>query len=111
MSRTSVPVSATAPVFAALGSTVRLELLSRLSDGNNYSITELSDGLALTRQAVTKHLTVLEQAGIVDTQRVGRERQFRIQPGPVSHACDYLARISAQWDDAIDRLRAVVEDP
>ena len=109
MSRASSAASASAPVFAALGNDVRLELLSRLGDGSDRSITELSDGLALTRQAVTKHLGVLEQAGIVVTERVGRERRFRIRPEPVSHARDYLSRISAQWDDAIDRLRAAVE--
>ena len=109
MSRISSDLSVSAPVFAALGNDVRLELLSRLGDGSDRSITELSDGLALTRQAVTKHLGVLEQAGMVATERVGRERRFRIRPEPVSQARDYLSRISAQWDDAIDRLRAAVE--
>ena len=98
-----------APVFAALGCETRLELLSRLSDGRDYSITELTDGLDLTRQAITKHLRVLQQVGIVGSRRVGRESRFTIRPGPIAQAKDYLARVSDQWDESIARLRATVE--
>ncbi len=100
---------ATAPVFAALGCVTRLELVSRLSDGNAHSITVLSEGLNLTRQAVTKHLRVLQDAGIVRSQRIGRESRFTIQTEPINKARDYLERISDQWDEAIARLRAAVE--
>ena len=96
-------------MFAALGSATRLQLLSRLSDGRDHSITELTDGLDLTRQAVTKHLRVLQQAGIVDRQRVGRESRFAIQPERVLEAEKYLARISDQWNQSIARLREAVE--
>ncbi len=99
-----------APVFAALGDVTRLELVSRLSDGKQYSIVQLTDGLGLTRQGVTKHLQVLKQAGIVSCKRVGRESRFTIRPDPIVKARDYLARASAQWDEAIERLRASVED-
>ena len=99
-----------APVFAALGDSTRLELVSRLSDGERRSITELSDGLALTRQAVTKHLEVLRDAGLVNRKRMGRESRFAIRPKTIDDARDYLARVSAQWDEAIARLRAVVEE-
>ena len=98
-----------APVFAALGDPTRLELVSRLGDGESRSIVELSEGLELTRQGVTKHLQVLEQAGVVASQRVGRENRFRIEPDPIARARDYLARASAQWDEAIARLKAAVE--
>lgn len=98
-----------APVFAALGCVTRLDLISRLSDGGEHSITALTDGLDLTRQAVTKHLRVLQDAGIVDRQRIGRESRFTIRPGPLADARDYLTRVSAQWDEAIRRLRATVE--
>ena len=98
-----------APVFAALGSATRLELLSRLSDGRDYSITELTDGLDLTRQAITKHLQVLQLAGIVKSRRVGRESRFTIRPDPVIQAKDYLTRVADQWDQSIARLRATVE--
>ena len=98
-----------APVFAALGSATRLELVSRLSDGNEYSITALTEGLELTRQSTTKHLRVLQDAGVVDCRHVGREKRFAIRPGSIDQAKAYLARISDQWDSAIARLRATVE--
>ena len=100
---------AAVPVFAALGSAIRLELLSRLGDGREHSITALSDDLNLTRQAITKHLTVLQQAGIVDNRRVGRESLFAVQPESIDQAKEYLIRISNQWDRAIERLRVHVE--
>lgn len=109
MSRARIAGKKPAPVFAALGCTTRLELLSRLSGGKDYSITELTDGLDLTRQAVTKHLQVLQAAGIVDSRRVGRESRFNIRTGPIVQAKDYLTRVSDQWDKSIARLRASVE--
>lgn len=110
MSQASTRRKNPAPVFAALGDPTRLELISRLSGGGRHSIAELTDGLALTRQAVTKHLEVLRGVGLVDRRRVGRESQFAIQAKGIASAENYLARISAQWDDAIARLRAVVEE-
>ncbi len=100
---------ASAPVFAALGCVTRLELVSRLSDGNEYSITTLTDDLDLTRQAITKHLQVLQDAGIVNSRHVGRESRFTIRPGSITRANDYLTQVSGQWDKAIARLRASVE--
>ena len=93
------------PVFAALGSITRLELLARLGDGREHSITALTDDLELTRQAITKHLRVLQQAGIVDRRRIGRESRFTMRPDSLVQAKDYLTRISNQWDEAIERLR------
>ncbi|MEL6543564.1 MAG: metalloregulator ArsR/SmtB family transcription factor [Myxococcota bacterium] len=97
------------PVFAALGDRTRLELVSRLSDGQTRSIAQLCDGMTMTRQAVTKHLNVLRRAGIVAQRRVGRESHFQIVPAPLRDARDYLSRASAQWDDAISRLKTRVE--
>lgn len=99
-----------APVFSALGDVTRLELVSRLSDGQQHSITELADGLKLTRQGVTKHLRVLKQAGIVRSKRIGRETRFTIKPDPISKARDFLTRASLQWDENIGRLKAFVEE-
>ena len=99
-----------APVFAALGDATRLELIARLSDGQARSITQLTDGLSLTRQGVTKHLRILEQAGIVASERIGRESRFVFTPAPISDARHYLDRVSAQWDDALRRLKAFVEE-
>lgn len=108
MSRTSTRKPAA--VFAALGSAARLDLLTRLSDGREHSITALTDKLELTRQATTKHLNVLKQAGIVGCRRVGRESRFRLKARSLSQARDYLTRVSDQWDAAIARLRALVEE-
>ena len=99
-----------AHVFAALGDRTRLELVSRLSDGKQHSIVQLADGLKLTRQGVTKHLHVLKQAGMVSCKRIGRESRFTIRPDPIANARDYLTRASAQWDDAIKRLKLSVEE-
>lgn len=98
-----------APVFAALGDVTRLALVSRLGDGKARSIVELSEGLGLTRQGVTKHLHVLQRAGVVSRKRVGRESRFTIRRDRVARARDYLVRASAQWDEAIGRLRKRVE--
>lgn len=97
------------PVFAALGDPTRLSLLTRLSDGRARSIAALSADTTLTRQAVTKHLQVLEGAGLVSSTRVGRESRFSYRPEPVVEAKSYLEGVSAQWDEALGRLRAFVE--
>ena len=88
-----------APVFAALGDATRLQLVRRLVDGQPRSIAQLADGLDLTRQGITKHLRVLQRAGIVRARSVGRESQFT----------SYLEAVSAQWDVALGRLKTFVE--
>lgn len=98
-----------AHVFAALGDATRLELVARLNDGQARSIVQLSDGLSLSRQGVTKHLRVLEQAGIVSSSRVGRESLFTFTPDPIRYARSYLEKVSMQWDDALTRLKSYVE--
>ena len=97
-------------MFAALGDPTRLSLLVKLSDGGRRSIAKLSADTRLTRQAVTKHLHVLEGAGLVSSAKVGRESQFAYRPEPLAQARSYLDAISAQWDDALCRLQAFVED-
>jgi DNA-binding transcriptional ArsR family regulator len=97
------------PVFAALGDSTRLALLTKLSDGDTRSITELAADTQLTRQAITKHLRVLESAGLVASSRVGRESQFAFRPAPLNEAQSYLAEVSQQWDAALSRLRSFVE--
>lgn len=99
-----------ARVFAALGDRTRLELVARLTRFGDRSIAQLTAGLDLTRQAVSKHLSVLEDAGVVSRQRVGRESRFTIQRCTLTSAGEYLAQASAQWDETIGRLREAVED-
>jgi DNA-binding transcriptional ArsR family regulator len=98
-----------APVFAALGDPTRLSLLLTLSDGATRSIATLSADTQMTRQAVTKHLHVLEGAGLVASVRVGRESRFAYRPEPIAEAMSYLDQVSAQWDAALGRLKAFVE--
>lgn len=97
-------------MFAALGDATRLELIFRLSDGVSRSIVQLAGGLDLTRQGITKHLYVLKHAGLVSCERIGREQRFTLVPATIAEARDYLAHATAQWDEAVKRLRAAVED-
>jgi DNA-binding transcriptional ArsR family regulator len=99
---------ARATVFAALGDETRLTVLARLCGGEAHSISRLTEGTGLTRQAVTKHLRVLEDAGVVRSVRAGRESLFELEPDPLDDAT-YLDQVSRQWDDALARLKAHVE--
>lgn len=98
-----------APVFSALGDETRLWLVARLVDGAPRSIAELTAGSNLTRQAITKHLQVLEGAGLVRSIRVGRESRFEFEPEPIAEVQAYLAQVSARWDRALARLKVLVE--
>jgi DNA-binding transcriptional ArsR family regulator len=99
-----------ASVFAALGDETRLSVLAKLCGGEPKSIARLTAGTRLTRQAVTKHLRVLESAGVVRSVRAGRESLFELEPRPLDDARAYLSEVSRQWDDALARLKAHVED-
>jgi DNA-binding transcriptional ArsR family regulator len=99
----------TAPVFAALGDETRLLLVAKLCQGQPHSIAQLTEGSRLTRQAITKHLRVLEGAGIVHSVRAGRESLFEFDPEPMRGIREYLDDISVQWDEALSRLKAFVE--
>ena len=97
-------------IFAALGDETRLRLVRRLSSGGPLSIARLAQGSSVTRQAVTKHLRVLERAGLACGKRSGRERVWELEAAPLTVARDYLDGISAQWVAALNRLKAFVED-
>jgi DNA-binding transcriptional ArsR family regulator len=99
-----------APVFAALGDETRLKLVAKLCAGKPYSISQLTEGSNLTRQAITKHLRVLENAGIVRAVRAGRESLFEFDPEPMEGIREYLDRVSEQWDQTLARLKSFVED-
>jgi DNA-binding transcriptional ArsR family regulator len=88
----------------------RLALVSKLSSGELRSISRLTEGSRLTRQAIAKHLRVLEHAGIVRRVRRGRESLFEFNPEPIDEARGYLESVSEQWDQALARLRSFVED-
>jgi DNA-binding transcriptional ArsR family regulator len=99
-----------APVFAALGDQTRLRLVAKLSHGQPQSISELASGSKLTRQAITKHLRVLEGVGIVQSTRSGRESLFHFNPQPLDEVRSYLDTVSKQWDVALGRLKKFVEE-
>lgn len=96
--------------FSALGDLNRLRIVVRLCDGGPSSTSEVAESVPVTRQAATKHLELLQSAGLVSSRRRGRERIWTLQTQPLAHASDYLNQLSHRWDAAIDRLRAYVEE-
>lgn len=105
----AVSTAGPAPVFAALGDPTRLMLVGRLRGGDAQSIATLSQGAAISRQAMTKHLQVLEAAGLVTRRRVGRESRYLLQPETLTKARSYLDEVSAHWERALERLQCFVD--
>lgn len=99
-----------APVFAALGDRTRLALIGKLSDGGRHSIARLTADGSITRQGVAKHLRVLEGAGLVASARVGRESLYALRQERIAEARGWLDAIATEWEDALGRLRAFVEE-
>ena len=110
MSRRRAELRDRASVFAALGDETRLSLIAKLSNGSPQSISRLAEGSTLTRQAITKHLRVLEGARVVHSVRAGRESLFEFRPEPLRDLQSYLERVSDQWEDALARLKSFVEN-
>jgi DNA-binding transcriptional ArsR family regulator len=98
-----------ASVFAALGDETRLALVAKLAAGQAYSISQLAKGSKLTRQAIRKHLGVLEAVGMVQSVRTGREHRFEFSPRPTEEIRQYLEFVSEQWDQALSRLKSFLE--
>jgi DNA-binding transcriptional ArsR family regulator len=103
-------MTATALLFASLGDPVRLAIVARLCAEGPLPTVRLQQTANVSRQAVTKHLRLLEDTGIVNSDRVGRDRLWRIEARQLQRVRAYLERISSQWDTALARLRALVED-
>ena len=108
--RTKGRLERSAPVFAALGDETRLRVVMLLCGDGPASIARLTAGTKVTRQAVTKHLHVLEDAGLVQSSRVGRESVWELTPAQLDEARRCLDGISGQWDKALARLRTLVEE-
>jgi len=104
--RITAKPKARARVFAALGDKTRLSLVAKLCSGEPSSISQLAQESKLTRQAITKHLGVLEQAGIVGSSQSGRERLFEFDPGPLEELRVYLNSVAKQWEQTRSRLKA-----
>ena len=101
------PTAAT--LFAALGDPTRLALVDALADGSRRSIAQLSGNATVTRQAITKHLRVLEGARLVRSERAGREALYVLDPARLAEARTYIDAVAARWDDALGRLKAFAE--
>jgi DNA-binding transcriptional ArsR family regulator len=99
----------TALVFAALGDPVRLALVARLCKDGPLPTVRLKQFTDVSRQGVTKHLRMLEDVGIVESQRAGRDRLWQIKQRRLTDVRRYLEQISEQWDAALERLRGFVE--
>ena len=106
---TNASLRDSAPIFAALGDETRLRLVAVLSAGKAVSISQLTSGTEITRQAVTKHLHVLAEAGLVRDIKFGRERRWELVPTQIEEARRSLEVIARKWDTALERLRVVVE--
>jgi DNA-binding transcriptional ArsR family regulator len=106
-----VAVTGSAPIFAALGDETRLRLVTRLGAGGPLSIAQLTEGTSVTRQAVTKHLHVLAEAGLVRGAHRGRESRWELEATRIDEARRALDTISRQWDHTLGRLKEFVERP
>ncbi len=107
--RPAVRLHAQAHAFAALGDETRLALVVKLADGRAHSISKLTRGTRLTRQAITKHLRVLEGAGMVHSARTGRESLFEFNPQTIIGLKEYIDLVLGEWDRALGRLKDLVE--
>jgi DNA-binding transcriptional ArsR family regulator len=107
--QTSKSLDDCAPIFAALGDEMRLRLIAALCVGGAMSITQLTAGTDITRQAITKHLDVLAAAGLVRNAKVGRERLWEFEPAQLDEARRSLQVIAEQWDHALAKLKHAVE--
>ena len=96
-------------VFAALADPTRREVMELLARGDTTTATEIAAALPVTRQAVAKHLAVLEDAGLVHAQRAGRERRFSPTPAPLGEAISWIASVGGQWDERLRALEAYVQ--
>jgi DNA-binding transcriptional ArsR family regulator len=103
-------LASSASIFAALGDETRLGLVSRLSGEGPLSIARLTAGFGISRQGITKHLRVMEEAGLVRGTQQGRENIWQLEEKRLAQARRYLQAISTQWDDALGRLKSFVEE-
>lgn len=102
---------AVADLFFALGDRTRLSVVQKLGSSGALSATTLSGGAKVSRQAIVKHLQVLEGAGLVTHEKRGREVLYALEPRRLVEARAFLDAISAGWDRALERLRQLVEEP
>ena len=107
--RTAANVGAPSAIFAALGDETRLRLIARMSDAGPQSIASLADGFDISRQAISKHLRVMNEAGLAKCGRRGREAVWQLEQDGLAEARKFLQAISKDWDDKLRRLKQLVE--
>jgi DNA-binding transcriptional ArsR family regulator len=110
MSKLEATLRRSAPLFAALGDETRLSLIARIGSAGPLSIAALTEGTDVTRQAVSKHLSVLERAGLIRATRAGRERHYEVHSAQLDELRRCLDVINRHWDDALARLKKHVEE-
>lgn len=98
-------------IFTAIADSTRRQMLERLRREGALSVKQLSEPMTVSRQAVTKHLDVLRNAGLIMVERQGRERFHRLQPKPLQAVDDWLRPYAQAWDQALDRLRHHLDGP
>jgi DNA-binding transcriptional ArsR family regulator len=108
--RPELRLKASAPVFAALGDETRLRLMIFLSTAGPSSTATLTAHVQVTRQAVAKHLRVMKEAGLVSSEYRGRDSVWQIEPSQLAEAQRCIELITSRWDQAIERLRSMVEE-
>jgi DNA-binding transcriptional ArsR family regulator len=96
-------------VFAALADPTRREVITRLSQDGASTASRLAEEIPVTRQAIAKHLAALEEAGLVASERIGRENRYRLTPAPMAEAVSWLTAVGAEWDERLERLRTLME--
>ena len=97
------------PLFGALGDPVRMQIVARLCGRGPLSIARIAKGARISRQGMTKHLHVLESAGLLAASKRGREQIWQIKPEALAEAQHSLGLIASQWEGALNRLKAFVE--
>lgn len=98
-------------LFAALSDPTRLDLFERLAAGGPATATELARALPVSRQAVAKHLSVLDDVGLVTRAQAGREVRFAARPEALGSVVTWVDRVGDEWDRRLDRLRRAVDTP
>lgn len=101
----SLPEQRVDAVFAALADPTRRHLVETLA-GHPASATALAAELPISRQAVSKHLKLLGEAGLVSSHRSGRESLFELEPSPLAEAAEWIGAVGAEWDERLSRLRS-----
>jgi DNA-binding transcriptional ArsR family regulator len=109
-SSAAVRIEKQAHIFAALGDPTRLSLVAKLIDGKPHSISTLTSGTKVTRQAITKHLAVLQNVGLVTSIKEGRESLYELDTKPLEDLRKYLDVIAEEWDQSLQSLKAFIEN-